>query len=311
MAGSELARHESPFSPAYVTARAAELGERVLGPLLLGGTVSPVKPLGAQLALSIGPFVLQDGDLRSRIDVARVRRARRLAPVDTLPDISGAEWALAAALNDLVQVSNHELTSGLTRKRHQRLLDNVRSLCAAVPAPRDLGEALARHATFAGALDLTRTDTTVRWWTGHATFRGQPPSGRLLKWREWRRVRVEEQPVRLVDMCDGIGVVAAGAFEEVLAAWLTRSPLTDLASLTRARPAFGWSASTLSLLATVPGRSFAWRALAPLPTAQVQEVLRRATSEVPDAFAPARALAEGFEREVAEGVAARRGPRGA
>jgi hypothetical protein len=295
---------------AYVGERAAELGERVLGPLLLGGTVSPVKPLGARLALALGAFVLPDSDLRSRIDVARVRRARRLAPVDTLPDLSSWEWALVAALNDLVQVSNHELASSLTRKRHQRLLDSVRSLCAAVPAPRDLGEALARHATFGAALDLTRTDTTVRWWTGQATFRGQPPAGRLLRWRELRRVRVEEQPVRLVDMCDGIDVVATGSFEEVLGSWLTRSPLTDLAALTRARPQFGWSASTLSLLATVPGRSFAWRAIAPLPTAQVQEVLRRATAEVPAGFAPARALAEAFEREVGEGVAARRAARG-
>ncbi|MEJ7728049.1 MAG: hypothetical protein WKG00_02430 [Polyangiaceae bacterium] len=294
------------LDPAYVGERAAELGERVLGPLLLGGTVSPVKPMGARLALAIGPFVLPDGDLRSQIDVARVRRARRLAPVDTLPDVSASEWALVAALNDLVQVSNHELASGLTRKRHQRLLDSVRSLCAEVPAPRDLGEALARHATFAAALDLTRTDTTVRWWTGQATFRGQPPAGRLLRWRELRRVRVEEQPVRLVDMCEGIAAISAGSFEEVLGSWLTRSPLTDLASLTRTRPQFGWSASTLSLLATVPGRSFAWRAIAPLPAVQVQEALRRATAEVPAAFAPARALAEAFEREVAEGAAARR-----
>ena len=287
--------------------RVAQLASSVLGPLVLGGQLEPVRPFGARLALSIGDHALADLDLRSRIDVARVRRARLVAPVDTLPDLGAAEWALVAALNDLIQVTNHELASRLTRGRHVRLLGNVRELCELVPAPRDVRSALARHATFAAVLDLTRTDTMVRWWTGRATFRGQPPAARLLTWKELRRVHVDKRSVRFGDMCEGLEVVRADEFTDVLGMWLTRSPLTDLATATRKKPVFGWSASTLSLIATVPGRTLAWRVLTRQPTALVAPMLDRATREIGDSFGAAKRLAEGFEREVAEGLKARSG----
>ena len=290
---------------AYLAQRAAELAQCVLGPLVLGGTVEPVRPLGAKLALAIGDRAIDDSDLRSRIDVARVRRARLTAPVDTLPDIDGPQWAMVAALNDLVQVTNHELANGLTRGRHVRLLGSVRDLCERIPAPRDLSSALSRHATFASVLEVTRTDTLVRWWTGRATFRGQPPATRLLRWKELRRVSVERRPVPLGEMCEGLSVVRVDEFSEVLGLWLTRSPLTDLATATRKAPLFGWSASTLSLLATTSGRTLAWRVLSRQPAAQVQPLLARASRELPERFAEARKLAEGFEREVAEGIKAR------
>jgi hypothetical protein len=292
---------------AYLAQRAAELAEHVLAPLVLGGPLSPVRPFGAKLALAIGDRGIEDADLRSRIDVARVRRARLTAPVDTLPDIDAPQWALAAALNDLVQVTNHELASGLTRGRHVRLLASVRDLCERIPAPRDLLSVLSRHATFATVLEVTRTDTLVRWWTGRATFRGQPPAQRLLRWKELRRVSIERRPVRFGDMCEGLEVVRADEFAEVLGLWLTRSPLTDLATATRKKPLFGWSASTLSLLATTSGRTLAWRVLSRQPSAQVSAMLARSSRELPEQFKHARQLAESFEREVAEGLKARTG----
>jgi hypothetical protein len=284
-----------------VAHRVEELARCLVGPLVLGGAVTLVRPFGARLALSIGDGrTLADPDLRSRIDVARVRRARLLAPVDTLPELDGAEWALAGALNDLLQITNHELSGALTHGRRARLLTNVRQLVDRVPVPRDVGAALARHATFARVLELGRTDTVVSWWTGKATFRGQPPAQRLLRWREFRRVQVNEQVVELQAMCDGVQGITQGAFCEVLGAWLTRTPLTDLATLTRAEPAFVWSPATLSLLAAPPGRTLAWRVLTRLPAETVVGRLTRAEQDL--APGPAKTLAQEFVAEVSQSL---------
>jgi hypothetical protein len=239
-----------------------------------------------------------DDDLRSRLDVARVRRARLLAPVDTVGRIDATAFALLAALNDLLQVTNHELAGPLTRARHWKLLANVRAVCEAIPPPKDLGEALARHATFARVFEVVRTDSTVRWWTGSARFRGQPPPRRLLAWRSIRQVRIDAQRVGLAELSNGVAL-PSDAYKEVLALWLTRSPLTDIANVARSAPAFNWSASTLALVLTTPGRSLAFRAVSRLPSGPVANELARAAREVPPAFVEARRLAESFASEVA------------
>lgn len=288
---------------APVAQRADELLQRVLAPLVLGGRLTPVRPFGPSLALRIGqrgPVI--DIDLRSRLDVARVRQARRIAPVDTLPELGAAELTLAAGLNDLLQSTNHELAGAFTRGRHGRLLASVAELCEHVPAPRDVEEALARHATFARVLELSRTDTTVSWWTGRASFRGQAPPSRLLTWRKLRRVQVNEQRVALVDMCHGLAAVQDGSFCDTLGLWLTRSPLTDIATATRSSPRFGWSSSTLALISTRAGRTLAWRLLARQTSGAVLTALERAAREVPAGYTAAKALAEGFAAEVAEAL---------
>ncbi|MFT3771962.1 MAG: hypothetical protein QM820_41680 [Minicystis sp.] len=278
---------------AALGARCEELAQAVLAPLVLGGPVHPVRPFGGPLGLRCGvDRRLADADLASRLDVARVRRARLLAPVDTLPELDEADWALLAALNDLLQLTNHNLASAFTRGRYARLVSNLRWLCERIPAPRDVAGALARHATFARALELSRTDATVSWWTGSARFRGEPPPARLLAWRELRRVRVDARKVPLADMSAGVSGVSPDDYADLLALWLGRTPLTDLATATRSSPLFAWSASTLSLVATPPGRSLALRALARQPAETVLGVLTRAAEQVPPRLEEARRLAE-------------------
>jgi hypothetical protein len=94
-------------------------------------------------------------------------------------------------------------------------------------------------------------------------------------------------------------------FNEALSLWLTRSPLTDLAEAARKAPAFSWSASTLSLIATAPGRSLAFRALARQPAERVVAALARANAQVPSSLDEARDLALAFTKEVTEGRAQR------
>jgi hypothetical protein len=286
--------------------RCEELVHNLLAPLILGGPIHLVRPFGARLGLRLGiQREIVDTALRTELDVARVRRARLLAPVDALPRIDEGDWAALAALNDLLQLTNQHLAGPFTRGRYARMAANLRWLCERIPAPRDIEGALSRHATFARALELVRTDSTVSWWTGSARFRGEPPPGRLLKWKELRRVQVDATRVPLADMPVGLVGITADEFQELLALWLTRSPLSDLATATRKAPVFAWSASTLSLIATAPGRTLAFRAVSRLPAGdKVAQVLLRAARQVPAKFEEARELAQRFAAEVSLGLKA-------
>jgi hypothetical protein len=283
--------------------RFAELVAGVVAPLVLGGAVQPVRPFGALLGLTIGEGrTIDDAALAARIGEARVRRARLYAPVDALPDLDAPSFALAAALNDLIQLTNHELAGALTRGRYARLWLNLRFLCDRIPPPADVGAALSRHATFGRVFELVRTDSTVSWWTGSARFRGQAPPGRLLVWPELRKVTVDARRVPLSEMREGTSGVSTHEFHEVLALWLRRSPLTDLAGVARQAPAFGWSSSTLGLIGTAPGRTLAFRAALRQPAPAAASALARAAKEVPASLEQARRLADEFAAEVAEGA---------
>lgn len=282
-----------------------ELVTQVLGPLVLGGRIDPVRPFGPRLGLAIGEGRrISDPDLRSRIDVVRVRIARQLAPVDLVLDVAPEDVALVAALSDLLQTSNLELSGPFTRARHVRLLEAATELARAVPRPRSIDEALSRHTVFARALEVARTDTTVSWWTGSASFRGQPAPSRLLKWRDLRRVREDMRQVPLVDMGEGVAQLTSDRWLDAVGLWLSRSPITDLASAARRAPLFRWSDASLSLIATIPGRTLAFRALSRQRANDAVGALERATAALPDDAAEARELAISFAKEVAAGFTA-------
>jgi hypothetical protein len=288
-----------------LTLRFDELVSGVVVPLVLGGRMEPVRPIGPRLGLAIGEGrTILDSDLRSQLDVARVRIARQLAPVDTVADLTPEDFALAAAYSDLLQVSNQELSGPFTRGRHMALLGAAAELAGAVPRPRTIAEALSRHTVFARALEVVRTDTTVSWWTGSAGFRGQPAPGRLMLWRELRRVREDTRRIPLVDMSSDIAVIPGDAWLDALSVWLARSPLTDVATAARRSPAFRWSDPTLSLIATVPGRTLAFRALARQRQTDVTGALERATAALPPDAQEARDLCMAFLKEIASGFAA-------
>jgi hypothetical protein len=278
--------------------RFEELVTGIVAPLVLGGKLHLARPFG-QLGIGLGQGrSLSDADLRSRIDVARVRRARLIAPIDTLPELDEHEWALAATLNDLLQVTNHELGGLFTKGRYMRLLRSIFDLCGQIPMPRDVGAALARHATFARVMELSRADTSVRWWTGSASFRGVPPPKRLLLWQNLRRVHVETQRVPLHEMCDGLPSMVAEGYTTALSGWLARSPLTDLASITRAAPLFAWSPATIALIAVPAGRMLAFRVLARQRAEHVSTALERARAGIDGLLGAHRPVVEEFSREV-------------
>ena len=240
-------------------ARAEDLFRNFMAPLVLGGELRPGRILGAKKALAIGvERTVADVDLAAHVSLARVRVARKIAPVDRAPPPTPAEWTLAAALHDLVQ-STHPSLEGLFRNRAApRIMELVSLALARVPAPADASEALWRHTWFSRALEITRTDTRVSYWIGSQSFRGSEPPPRLLTWPDLRRVHVQKTGQNLAELAP---VELLQIYQEVLVRWLGKSPLTDLAHADRALGAFAWTEPTLALVANPIGRTLAARAL--------------------------------------------------
>jgi hypothetical protein len=235
-------------------------------------------PIGCAAALAIGDHSPLDTDLAALVQEGRVRRARALVPIDGLGEPSAAEWALAAALHDLAQSANPGFDAPLRRASAARIARSALATMDRVSPPSTLGEAISRHTWFARVLEIARTDTTVSWWTGSHEFLGVDPPLRVQAWPKFRRVRVTRTPRPLLEVRP-----LAIDRERLLAAMtslLARTPVTDLATCTRASPQFAWSGTTVALLGTPAGRTLAERALARLPAADVDAALGHACREV-------------------------------
>jgi hypothetical protein len=265
---------------------AQELCERIfstfLGPLVVGGAVIPGKLFGGKNALAIGDHRQpSDVDLLSRTELARVRIARKLAPIDTLEAAPSAwEWALAAVLHDMVQSTHPGFDATFRRSGPKRILEVAEKTLERIPAPASVGEALARHTWFSRMFDLARTDVDLRWWTGSERFLGTDPPKRLLAWPELRRVTETRTPRPLMDLPTSGAAVDLQRFAFVTEAFLKKTPLTDFVTVTRASPVFAWSHENLSLAATRSGRTIVNRALALLSQRAVDEALGRATKHL-------------------------------
>jgi hypothetical protein len=252
-----------------------------LAPLVLGGTMRPIKAFGGKNALAIGERAPTDQDALSRTQLARVRIARKLAPIDRFePAPTPHEWALAAMLHDLVQATHPGFNAVFRRGGPLRIMSVIEKTLARVPPPRTAGDALSRHTWLSRMFELARTDVEVKWWTGSETFLGEEPPARLTAWPEIRRVQQTRTPRPLMDLPTSGGAVDTSRFASVVEALLSRTPLTDLATIDRAAPLFAWRHETLTLCATNAGRTVILRALAQLPSPQVDAALGRATRQL-------------------------------
>jgi hypothetical protein len=249
-----------------------------MAPLVLGGQMRPGKPIGGKTALLLTPDrPAHDPDLSSHVQLARVRSARQLAPIDRFEHPTYAEWVLSAMLHDVVQ-STHPGFNALFRKSApNRLLDVVQKTLERVPPPESVGDALSRHTWFKRMFELSRTDIALTWWTGSQTFLGTEPPARLMAWPEIRRVRQDKTPRPLMDLPTSGSPVDPGKFAATVAEFLRRTPLTDLATCTRPSPPFVWTDSAVSLVTSRNGRTLVVRALSRERDAAVDAVLGRAT----------------------------------
>src|SRR5512140_3041350 len=93
-----------------VGAVADRLFRGFIAPLVVGGALSPGRPIGPRVALAIGDDrPTTDIDLHAHMQLARVRVARKLTPVDRFDTLRAAEWALLAALHDILQTAHPDL----------------------------------------------------------------------------------------------------------------------------------------------------------------------------------------------------------
>jgi hypothetical protein len=237
------------------------LVRRFLVPLAERGQVRPLRLLGTDGALGLAQAAsLLDVEAEQRLDAARLRNARQLAPVDGLPDLGEGEWLLAAALNDLLLAADPARKTLFRIGARPDVLGSVLSTVEQVEPPRTVAEALSRHAVFCHLPDLVRLDTHVRFWAGSRTYAGRTPPRRLLYWARLRRVSTEHERVRLC-LFAGHRVSFSALWLAGLERWLAASPLTDLSSMHRSAPAFRFTAGNLALVATPAGRAVALRAL--------------------------------------------------
>jgi hypothetical protein len=256
---------------------AERLFEDVMAPLVLGGALRPPHAMGARVALALGAAerLPADIDLASRVQVARVRRARRLAPVDRFGPPSAAEWALAAAVSDVLQSTNPTFDAALRRRAATRILSVAVRAIERVPLPVHPKEALSRHTWLARILEVARTDTTVSWWVGSQTYFGVEPPARIRAWPSVRRVNVSARGTPLLEL--GPLAFERERLVEALALLLEKTPLTDIATCSRLVPLFAWTPGALALVSSHAGRTLALRVLAHLPSQEADAALGRAS----------------------------------
>ncbi len=261
------------------SALADRLFSAVVAPLVLGGEVVPSAAIGPRAAGALRDArLVSDGLLVREVTLARVRRARSLAPVDTVPDLAAADWLLAAALHDLLHSANPGFSTLLRRGAARRILKSAIAVLESVPVPANAKQALSRHSWFARVLDVRRTDTQVSWWSETRRFLGRDPPARVQAWPALRRVTVLRTRPALVDLAP-IAVDRA-IWAATIGSLLTRSPLTDLATCGRKAPAFAWNEAVLALIGEPAGRTLGLRALDRGPPADVDAALGRATREL-------------------------------
>ncbi|MCA9593378.1 MAG: hypothetical protein KC776_08700 [Myxococcales bacterium] len=277
---------------------AGAVAEHVLLPLLAGGEVRPVGPVGSERALALAgeQGVVVTGGALDEIRARRLRVARGVLPADALGDLGAGDWLLTFALNDLLQVTNPTITDWFGSDRPKHLLDMIRDVVRQVGPPRRLREVVARHASFSRVLELRRIDTRVSWWVGSATFHGAKPPPRLLMWKSVRRVHEVEEEVRVADMAPDTAPWAP-AWQAAFAEWLSATPLTDIANAGRSAPAFRWTGATLALIESPMGRNLARRALSRVADRQrAFQALAQATAHI--GGTPAEELANAFLAEL-------------
>lgn len=257
--------------------------ESILAPLVLGGTITPGKPIGARLTVRLLEWTAapQNSDLVSRVQLVRVRRARTLSPIGHMDPPDGAEVAMGAALHDILQATHPGFASLFRKNAPTRLLRLAESALMRIHPPSHVSDAIRRHTLFARMFAIERKDVVVRWWTGSATFLGEDPSARLLAWPEVRRVH-QQVTERGLDSLPETTSIDRALYEQVVRTFISRSPLTDWATCHRAFPSFDFTRENVALIASAKGRSIALRALSKSPPQAIDSALGKATRTLLD-----------------------------
>lgn len=165
------------------------------------------------------------------------------------------ELHLAAALHNLLFLE-HPMVDTWTSptSRLERVRETAQRFVAR-PRPSNRYQLLARHGLLHNLFDVTRTDVTVSWWTGSATFQGQQPPARLTRWGALRRVSAEKKTAMYSDLLGDPDV------EPIVGELLRLTPLTDLLSQPREGPPLDWDCAVVVLRDAELARAVAYHSL--------------------------------------------------
>jgi len=208
--------------------------ERFVRPLVAGGELH----IGAPIPLADVERWTTELDAAT-VELVAVDEARTgvLSTLVVRPPalvLDADELALAAGLHDaLFLVHPRAEIWSVTDRTRRRIIDTALSLVSQ-PLTRERTRVMARHALLHNIFHLSRSDTTVSWWTGRARFFGQKAPQRLTAWKNVRRVREETTVVGFDEL------LAAADTAPIVATLLRRTPLTQLLDNHPGAPPLHW-----------------------------------------------------------------------
>ena len=203
----------------------AEFARHFGAPYLSGGRCEVGDPLGRDGLLAVRHGLTIDVALADACE-AQLEQAALLADVVPAPFDEDA-GTLLYAVHELFAASHPQATSFYARAHlYCRAAEHE---VASLPRTFDPGRLLTRHLVVERAFAATRTDVTVKWWTGSEKFYGVDPPKRLLAWPGVRRVDVNRRqtPMWRIALTGGDEETRL-ARAALMTALLECSPLTRL-----------------------------------------------------------------------------------
>ena len=234
-----------------------------------------VRPLVAGGELHIGPPIPEDLVAQweqqladASVEAMAVDDARHgvLSTLVCRPPpfvLEGDDLALAAGLHNALFLVHPSADVWSVREAQRRRIIETALGLVSQPLTTNRTRVLGRHALLHHLFHLTRHDTTVSWWTGHAKFFGQSPPARLTAWKGMRRVR---EDIAVVDFDE---LLAVPETAPIIATLLRRTPLTQLLDSHGGAPPVHWEDAVFLLRDAELARAVAYALVPDVPPRDV------------------------------------------
>ncbi len=236
-------------------ASCADFLESFVLPLVAGGDMHVGRPIDAPTLESYEQQLPHASVPLVAIDEAREKVLSKLVVKPPACVLDVDELNLAAAVHNLLFLAHPDAEGwGMSESRRAKIVASAQSFAA---RPRSLSRTriLARHGLLHNLFNIGRNDIKVSWWTGSATYEGQPIPKRLTRWSDVRRVKRDETRVGFRELFQGADVTS------VIASLSRRSPLTLLLSSGQGGPHLHWEDSVFLLRDAEIARALAYRSV--------------------------------------------------